>query len=101
MAIELKHPELPNVILRWNIETGELTALAEWQHEVIAQIKKVAQYAIEDGYIAHVINGVNFPVTDPLKNKDEFALVLNFLGYTSDQVPVPTLKNDHSEIVIY
>ncbi|RSN77905.1 hypothetical protein [Acinetobacter haemolyticus] len=97
MEIKLNHDDLPTVFLTWDQNKSTLDGDAE----IIRQIKKIAEYAIKDGYIAHVINGINFPVTDPLKNKDEFALVLAFLGYTSKQVPVPSLNNDHSEIVIY
>ncbi|AZN69300.1 hypothetical protein DX910_14620 [Acinetobacter haemolyticus] len=97
MDIELKHHDLPAATLSWDQDKGKLAG----DDEIIRQITKVAQYAVEDGYIAHVINGVNFPVTEPLKNKDEFALVLAFLGYASKHVPIPTLNIDHSETVIY
>lgn len=97
MDIELKHNDLPVVSLAWDQATGKLAG----DGETIRQITKIAQYAIEDGYIAHVINGVNFPVTEPLKNNDQFALVLNFLGFSCEQLPVPVINSDHSEIVIY
>lgn len=97
MDIELKHHDLHAATLSWDQEKGKLAG----DDEIIRQITKVAQYAVEDGYIAHVVNGVNFPVTDPLKNKDELALVLAFLDFSCEQLPVPVLSNDHSEIVIY
>jgi hypothetical protein len=97
MDIELKNNDSV-VSLAWDQDKGKL---AGDDDEIIHQITKVAQYAIEDGYIAHVINGVNFPVTDPLKNKDELALVLAFLDFSCEQLPVPVINSDHSEIVIY
>lgn len=97
MDIELKHNDLPVVSLAWDQDKGKLAG----DDEIIRQITKIAQYAIEDGYIAHVINGVNFPVTEPLKNKDELALVLAFLDFSCEQLPVPVINSDHSEIVIY